>query len=197
MNYKNQVFSNINAVFIMLIMIQVASLANEFLQMHRVIRFVISTILAIYFVSFLWQEIYSSLNPEEIVYKWDCPPGILMAVLQVLYCGVFVAVSFQSMLKNNERKLFIIVFGVVFGIWILTIPVVFGILQASPFVQRWKTLLAIYETVNFLCYIFFLILVIPNPFTRKINVMNFSTTYRKVAPKLVEEHAFALEDDGL
>ena len=181
----------------MLIMIQVASLSNEFLQMFKPIRYIISAILAMYFISFLYQEIYSSLNPEEVVYKWDCPPGIFMAVLQVLYCGVFVAVCFHSMLKNTERKLFIIVFAVVFAVWILTIPVVFAILQAAPFVERWKTVLAVYESVNLLCYIFFLLLVIPNPLTRKLNVMSFTTSRRQIASKLVEDHAFATEDDGL
>jgi len=192
------VFSNINAVFVMLIAVQVASLSNEFMQMNYVIRYVIGTILGMYFGFFLWQEIYSSLNPEEVVYKWDCPPGIVMAVLQVLVCGVFIAVSFHSMLKNRERKLFIIIFAVVYSIWMLTIPIVFAIAQAAPFVERWKTVLAVYESVNLLCFIFFLLLVIPNPISKKINVMSFSTSHKRIASKLVvEEHAFAAEDDGL
>jgi len=175
------VFENLGELCFMLILLQIACLVGTPVQLPGFVQYFGGFLLFVYLLMFFWQEIYSGLNPTELLYRWNTSPGVIMIALRVMVWIMYLICGALSALQNPDRRNFLAVFLVAYSFWFLTLPCMVLFVSGAAYIHQWKIVLGITTTVEFFLYCFFLVLAVPNPLAARINTIGFYVAHPSIA----------------
>jgi hypothetical protein len=101
-----------------------------------------------YIGMFIWETV--GLDPASILYVYQTPPGIVIIAIRCLAMLLFVfSIRRTYTDENNEdkRKLYL-VFGILYLVWFLSLPLVTSIAAVIDPWMRQKVVLSLYVTMN-------------------------------------------------
>mmetsp|Transcript_18479 Transcript_18479/g.71345 ORF Transcript_18479/g.71345 Transcript_18479/m.71345 type:complete len:447 (-) Transcript_18479:32-1372(-) len=152
----------------------------------------------LYLVFFLWQEIYVGLHPALQHYRWDVPPGIVMACIQVLIWVYFAAVAVFQAIRHAEFRLFMVVFAAAFTLWFLFLPFMAAVLAMVEIYYRKKWMTGMMWLANTAAFAVFALLAVPSPLSDKLgtsDVFSKPTYNTNIIPDRLVNNQASNEDD--
>jgi hypothetical protein len=101
---------------------------------------------------FIWENV--GRNPASTLYIYESAPGIALLVLRGLTLIWFLFSLKQSYSDeiHPEKKKFYLLFGQLFAIWFLVLPLIVIIASLLPSWYRLKVVIALYLIVNTLAF---------------------------------------------
>ena len=171
--FLKKVLENLSELFFIVMLLQVATLCTSISELHSVTKFFCGLFIFSYFFLFLAQELYPSLHPTELTYKYDCLPGALLVFVRVLIGIYFESICLVQGISNIDRRRFLIFILLVYSTWFLALPLTVSIVGNFPFYYRWKYALGIGELVNLFGFVCFLLIATPNYVSKRFAAVPF------------------------
>jgi len=116
-------------------------------------------IFAILYLSlYIWQ--LAGLNPALVIYYYDSAPGYIIISLRLIVFGYWAYTLYNSYKseKDPTNRNFYFIFGIVYTVWFLILPLIVLIALGIPPWYKEITVDALYYTFNTIAFIAFLIL---------------------------------------
>lgn len=113
---------------------------------------IISLLLLCYVIVFIWENV--GRNPASTLYIYESVPGIILLVLRLITWLFFLFSLRQTQLEEDifEKKRFYLIFGGLYSLYFLSLPlIVLCALALDPWV-RYKIVIGLYLTVNALTW---------------------------------------------
>lgn len=111
------------------------TISNEGLKTDPRFSMLVGTLICLHLLAFCWH--WYVQDPAAVEYVFDTPPGLIVVGLRVLalvwfWCELMRNIKYYS--EGSEGRRFYLMFGSVFGVWMVSFPVIIVI---AYFLQPW------------------------------------------------------------
>ena len=147
----SQVLDMVSQLFFMLLLILISkgwTISSPRLTDRRALFIILAVFLFSYVALFIWKE--AATDSASTSYVYESPPGIILLVMRTLTLGWFLYclhLTFTHETHPDKRR-FYIVFGSLYSLWFIGLPVIVGVAAVLDAWVRMKIVMAIYLAVN-------------------------------------------------
>ena len=147
----SQVLDMVSQLFFMLLLILISkgwTISSPRLTDRRALFIILAVFLFSYVALFIWKE--AATDSASTSYVYESPPGIILLVMRTLTLGWFLYclhLTFTHETHPDKRR-FYIVFGSLYSLWFIGLPVIVGVAAVLDAWVRMKIVMAIYLAFN-------------------------------------------------
>ncbi|KAJ5072218.1 intimal thickness receptor-related [Anaeramoeba ignava] len=184
----------IASIILMLFVILVAkgwTISRSYISYKKVLFGVILVLLVLYIIMHIVG--YLTMDRATTTYIWETTPGIMILVIRILILiwFIFEISNTFKIEKDFDKKKFYKVFGFIFGIWFISLPIIVSISSTVSNTYREKTATALFLIFEMFSYFIVIYLLWPAKTYHFFNIQAKTTEERmKLSKTETAERAF-------
>jgi len=162
--------SQLTFMFLLVLLAKGWAITKSEVDDKKFLVIMVSAFLLAYITMFIWQNV--GRDPASTLYVYESAPGIIILVLRSLALLWFLFLLRKTHLdeQNDEKKRFYFIFGILYTLWFLALPLIVLLAVLLQAWYRFKVVTGLFLCVNTLGLFGLAFLLWPNRASRYFQV---------------------------